>query len=267
MNTEELQRKAKELRHTVLDIGERSGHVHVTSCFSCVEILVALYYGKIYRPDKDAFILSKGHAAPLLYVILADLGYFPKEWLDTFGQAGSRLGTHPDIGIPGIEITTGSLGHGLGIAAGMALAAKMDGKDRTIYVLLSDGECYEGSTWEAAMFAAHHRLNNLVAIIDHNDMSATAFTEETLALEPLAEKWGAFEWMVYGNYFGGIPGHDMAQLGYWLRSAQARESLGPYVIIAATVKGKGVPFMENQPLWHGRVPKGDEYEDAKRCLL
>nr|HID58719.1 transketolase [Desulfobacterales bacterium] len=265
-NTEELKKKATQIRQSVLDMCYKAGTGHVTSAFSCVEILVALYYGGILRydpknpdwDDRDRFVMSKGQASVLLYPILADVGYFPREELDRFCQADGKFGVHLQHDVPGVEITSGSLGHGLGIATGMALAAKMDRKLNMVFALLGDGECYEGSVWEAAMFASHNRLNNLVAIIDRNYLCVTNFTENMLGLEPLERKWSSFGWNTKT-----IDGHSFNEIFQALDRIRSRKSAKPNVIIADTVKGQGVSFMCYEPLWHGIPPNGNHYLCAK----
>lgn len=262
----ELEKKANYIRNQVLDMCVRAGTGHVTSSFSCTEILVALYYGRILRydasnpklEDRDRFILSKGHASPLLYAILADLGFFPESEIWKFCQLDGRFGVHLQNDVPGVEITAGSLGHGLGIAAGIALAAKMDKELYTTFTLLGDGECYEGSVWEAAMFAGHHELNNLIAIVDRNWLCVTDFTEDCVRLNPLDKKWESCGWTVIT-----INGHSFEDIFSALDGFRSRRLNKPLIIIANTIKGKGVSFMENQPLWHGIAPMGKEAEMAK----
>lgn len=265
MNILQLEQKAADIRIKVLETAIKAGKGHVPPSFSWVEIAVALFYGDIlkYNPldpkweDRDRFILSKGHGCLTLYTILADLGYFPISELDRFDGDGSMLGGHPDIAIPGIEIISGSLGHGLGIGAGLALGAKMDSHNWKVFTVLGDGECEEGSVWEAAMFASHHRLNNLVAIIDRNGISATDYTENYITLEPLPLRWDVFGWEVVQ-----IKGHSFEELLDVLSMVRQRPSSKPLVIIANTMKGKGVSFMENSPLWHHQLPKGKDVERA-----
>ena len=265
-NLEQLEAKAKEIRNLVLDMCTTAKTGHVTSAFSCVEILVALHYAGVMRFDpmnpewegRDRFILSKGQASVILYPILADLGFFPKSDLDSFCKADGKFGVHLQHSVPGVEITSGSLGMGFGIATGTALAAK---KDRTLpmtFALLGDGECYEGSIWEAAMFAAHNDLNNLVAIVDRNYQCVTNFTENIVALEPMGKKWASFGWQVKR-----INGHSFSELLGALEGVRARRNRQPLVIIADTVKGQGVSFMEFNPIWHGAAPSGDEAKQAK----
>lgn len=269
LKTQELERKAKWLRKEVLEMCGRAGTGHVSSAFSCIEIMVALYYGGILNYDsanpgwdgRDRFIISKGHSGIAVYPILADLGFFPTSEIDKFAQEGGILGVHASKNIPGMEATTGSLGHGLGLAAGLALAAKMDAKLHMTFVLLGDGECYEGSVWEAAMFASHHHLNNLVAIIDRNMLCTTDFTENLVRLNPLDEKWYAFGWDVIT-----IDGHSFTQILPKIQGVRSRRSSNPTVIIANTIKGKGVSFMENVPLWHAVTPHGEQFEKAREDL-
>ena len=257
----DLEAKAADIRRQVLGIALKAGKGHVPPAFSWVELGVALYYGNILRfepsnpqwKERDRFLLSKGHACLTLYVILADLGFFPTSELDNFAGDGSLLAGHPDINIPGVDVVSGSLGHGLGIGAGLAMGARLSGENWLVFVLLGDGECDEGSTWEAAMFASHHKLINLVAIVDRNRLSATNFTEETLKLEPLAQRWQSFGWEATT-----VDGHNFKQILEILSTVQQRKSELPLVVIANTTKGKGVSFMENSPLWHHRLPKGEE---------
>lgn len=268
-NLIELKQKAKWVREQIFEMAIRVGHGHITSSFSCVEILVALYQGGILHfdasnpnlKDRDRFILSKGQAGLAIYPVLADLGFFPVSELMNFTQANSMLGCHADNNVPGVETVTGSLGHGLGIAVGLALCAKMDREDYLTITLLGDAECYEGSVWEAAMFAAHHQLNNLVAIIDRNQQGVLGFTEELLRLDPLEEKWKSFGWDVVT-----IDGHSFEQIFAASKGIRSTTSNKPCVIIANTIKGKGVSFMENQRGWHCRVPSGEQIELARQEL-
>lgn len=265
----DLEKQAKYLRNRVLDICVKAGTGHVTSSFSCAEILVALYYGGILRHNasdpkwdgRDRFILSKGQASPILYAILADLEFFSSEAIWKFAQEDGMFGVHLQSDVPGAEITSGSLGHGFGIAAGMALAAKMDNKPHMIFSLLGDGECYEGSIWESALFASHHKLTNLVAIVDRNQLCVTDYTERLVRLNPLDEKWRSFGWDAVT-----VDGHSFQELMPILETVRPRKSDRPLVIIANTIKGKGVSFMEGQILWHGIAPKGTEAEMAKAEL-
>jgi len=235
---------------------------HVAAGLSMADI-VATLYARVLRvrpeepewPGRDRFILSKGHAGACVYAALAECGFFPTEWLRTHYQDGSLLSGHVSHkGIPGVELSTGSLGHGLGVGAGMALSAKLDSENWRVFVLLSDGECDEGSNWEAILFAAHHRLDNLVAIVDYNKIQSLKPVPETLGLEPFAEKWTSFGWNVCE-----CDGHDVAALEKALNPAGNGR---PTVVIAHTTKGKGISFMENSVLWHYRTPQGEEYEAA-----
>jgi len=261
MDTEKLALKIR--RHAIMmtHLGKSS---HIGSVLSIADI-VAVLYGKVLVkrpeepdwPDRDRFILSKGHAGAAIYAALAETGYFPVEWLSQHCARGSKLSGHiSHIGIPGVEVSTGSLGHGLSIGAGMAYAAMLDGKKHRIFVLLSDGECDEGSTWEAVLFASHHKLSNLIAIIDYNKIQSLTSVEETIRLEPFAEKWKAFGWKEKE-----IDGHNHTELSENL-NVIPRDNKAPTCIIAHTVKGKGVSFMENSVLWHYRSPQGEEFEAA-----
>jgi len=266
---EKLKQKANYIRNQVLDMCAKAGTGHVNSSFSCVEIIVALYYGGILRfdprnpkwRDRDRFVLSKGQSSPLLYAILADLGFFPEDELNRFNQADGIFAVHLQHDVPGVEITSGSLGHGFGIAAGMALAAKMNRDLPMVFTLLGDGECYEGSIWETAMFASHNRLNNLIAIVDRNHLCATDFTENIVALEPMDEKWQACGWRAIN-----INGHSFEEILAALEGFRSRKSTQPLVIIADTRKGKGVEFLSDAPLWHSLAPKGQEAIEAKEEL-
>ena len=260
----ELSRLAWRIRHHVLWMTHRARASHIGSNFSMAELLAVLY-GRVLRidpadpdwPERDRFILSKGHGCAALYAVLAERGFFPLGWLETFCQNGSRLPGHAThTHIPGVEVSTGSLGHGLSLATGMAFAAKLGGKTHRVFVLISDGECDEGSTWEAMLFAAHHGLDNLTVIVDYNKIYSVDFVKTVLALEPLAAKWRSFGWAVCE-----IDGHDLDQVETAL-SQVPYEHLRPSCVIAHTVKGKGVSFMENQVLWHFRTPQGAEFEAA-----
>ncbi|MBI4333164.1 MAG: transketolase [Chloroflexi bacterium] len=269
MDTDQLTAMARTVRNHVLEMvaGARKGHIG--GAFSATDILVSLYFGGILRVDpknpswgdRDRFILSKGHSCVALYAILAERGFFPASELDSFCQNGSRLGGHPDRRIPGVEADTGSLGHGLGIGAGLALSARIGRQNYKTVVLLGDGECYEGSVWEAAMFAGHHQLSNLVAIVDRNCQCVTDFTEDCNRLEPFADKWRAFNWDVRE-----VDGHSFEQLVGAFKDFGSRGSGKPLSIIANTVKGKGVTFMERTLVWHHSVPSSKNLEEARRQL-
>lgn len=259
---------ALRLRRHVVRMCSAGGSSHVGSCLSIADI-IALLYGEVLRidpadpswPERDRFILSKGHAGACVYAALAERGFFPKAQLERHYRNGSNLSGHVSHkGVPGVELSTGSLGHGLGIGAGMAMQFRRTGGQQRAYVLLSDGECDEGSVWEAALFAAHHKLSNLCAVIDHNKLQSLARVEDTISLEPFADKWRAFGWNVER-----IDGHDHPALRRAFASA-AEAADRPTCILADTIKGRGVSFMENQVLWHYRSPQGDELEAALREL-
>ena len=243
---------AKDIRKKILKMMYESQTAHLGSCLSCVELLTILYF-KILKinpkhplsENRDRFILSKGHGAAALYATLSQRGFFPEKILDTYCQDGGKLPGHSTINcVPGVEVSTGSLGHGLPMGVGMAVAAKNDGKDYRIFVLMSDGECEEGSVWEAAMFAAHHKLDNLIGIIDYNKLQAFGRTNEIMALEPLKEKWSAFGWQVKE-----VNGHNFSEIEKSLSKIPFRKGK-PSLLIAHTIKGKGVSFMEDKLEWH-----------------
>lgn len=269
MNISQLKKKAVWVRRQILEMIVAAGKGHIGGAFSCTDILMVLYYADVLRfkphhpdwPGRDRLIFSKGHSVVALYAILADLGFFKVSELMTFCQNGSMLGGHPDRNIPGIEADTGSLGHGLGIACGLALSAKMDKKDFLSVVLLGDGECYEGSVWEAALFAGHHRLNNLIAVIDRNMQCVTSFTEECNRLEPLEDKWRSFGWDTVV-----IDGHSYKDLIRIFKGFRNRKSHKPIVVIARTIKGKGVSFMEGKLEWHHALPCGTQLAIARQEL-
>jgi transketolase len=265
----QLEQKALDIRKTTLDVCIKAGTGHVTSSMSCIDIMVALYYGDVLRVDpqnpewegRDRFILSKGQASPALYTILADKGFYGKENLNGFAQKGGMFGVHLQHSVPGVEITTGSLGQGLGVAAGIALGAKMSRELYLTISLIGDGECYEGSVWETAMFASHHKLNNLVFIMDRNYLCATDFTENLIELGTMEDKWLSFGWDVKR-----VDGHNMAEIMDSLQNLRNRKSTKPLIIIADCVKGQGIESMSNIPLWHGAAPKGDFAEQCKSEL-
>lgn len=269
MTPEELKKKAYYIRYLILEAIVAAGKGHIGGAFSCTDILTTLYYGNIMRydankpnwDDRDRLLLSKGHSGVALFAVLADLGFFDLNELQTFCQDNSRLGGHPDRLIPGIEADTGSLGHGLGIGIGMALRAKMDKKDYLTFVLLGDGECYEGSIWEALLFAGHHKLNNIVAIIDRNQQCVLDYTEDCVRLDPLDLKLQAFGWDVET-----IDGHSFAELLRIFSNINKRLAKKPIAIIANTVKGKGVSYMEGQLKWHHGLPDKNEYRIAVKEL-
>lgn len=259
-----MEETAKHIRRLILKMAMRAGGGHVAPSLSCVEILVGLYHGGILRvdpenpewDDRDRFILSKGHAGLALYAVLADMDFFPLQWLDEWNMPGGKVGGQTHSTAPGVDLSTGALGHGLSVGAGMALAAKRDGKAWRTFVLLGDGECQEGSIWEGAAFAGHHKLNNLTAIIDRNELQALANTSDVMSVEPLVDRWHSFGWCVTN-----IDGHDMQQL-----KSAVHECHVPQLIIAHTVKGKGLSFMEGIPIWHFRIPEVPEIEVMRREL-
>ena len=255
---------ALRLRRHVVQMTSRGNSSHVGSCLSIADIMAVLY-GDILRIDpsnprwagRDRFILSKGHAGACVYAALAETGYFPVDKLADHYQNGSLFSGHVSHkGIPGVEFSTGSLGHGLGVGAGMASQLKRLGGKQRVFVVLSDGECDEGSNWEAILFAAHRKLDNLIAIVDYNKMQSLGAISETLGLEPFAEKWRAFNWTVRQ-----VNGHDHSDLHNALANLPL-EVGRPTVIIADTLKGKGVSFMEGAVLWHYRSPQGEEFAAA-----
>lgn len=259
---------SKKIRKSILKIIYRTKSPHIGGSLSTVEILVSLFFKALKvspadpaNPNRDRFILSKGHACPAFYAVLAERGFMTEEDLQGFAVDNGVLEQHPTRDIKrGIEVSTGSLGHGLSIGIGMALAAKKERKNYKIYVLLSDGELNEGSVWEAAMFASHHNLDNLVAIIDYNKIQALGYTKNIINLEPLSKRWSSFGWAV-----SEIDGHDYGQIlevfdkiPFSIRK--------PNIIIGHTVKGKGISFMEDKLLWHYRSPNDEEYEMALKEL-
>lgn len=268
MDLTHIQQIARELRGTVIEMTHEAKPAHLASALSCIDILAVLYWSvlridpaKPLAEDRDRFILSKGHAALALYAVLAKRGFCSEETLRTFNNNGGKLAEHPGPQcIPGVEAATGSLGHGLPIGNGLALAARLGRRDNRTFVLLSDGECNEGSVWEAAMFAGKQKLSHLCAIVDFNKWQATGRSQEILALDPLPEKWQAFGWETVR-----LDGHDVGALHAALAELP-RRSGKPLAIIADTVKGKGVSFMEDDNNWHYRVPTREETDAAKREL-
>ena len=271
VSIQSLEKKAKEIRLKTFEMVTNVGKGHLGGSFSNLEILVALYYGGILRFDaknpkwegRDIFILSKGHASNSLYVILADLEFFHESELEKFSQDGSFLGQHSEAIVSGIEVGTGSLGHGLGVGGGMALGNKIDGKDNLVFVMLGDGECQEGSVWEAAMFAGHHELYNLIAIVDRNKLGSEDFTENTCKLEPFADKWRDFGWEVKEIK----DGHSFPEIFEVFKDCRNRKNPKPLMIIANTIKGKGLSCLENLPKAHHTVPRGEEAERSRKELL
>jgi transketolase len=257
------QELAKRIRRHCILMASRANASHIGSCLSIADLLAVLYRSVLrydaQRPDwpeRDRFILSKGHGCAALYAVLAECGYFPEALLETYYQNGSLLMGHATHHVPGIEVSTGSLGHGLTIGTGMALAAKRDGKTHRIFCLVSDGECDEGSTWEPALFAPQHRLDNLVVLVDYNKIQSFGRVDEVIDLSPLADKWHAFGWAVKE-----IDGHDLMQIEGTLTSLPFCDGR-PSCVVAHTVKGKGVSYMEDQLAWHYRAPRAELLEQA-----
>lgn len=263
MNLRELETKAVRLRKRLLQLIYNAGAGHTGGDLSCLDILIVLY-NRILRvspetvsdPNRDRYVQSKGHSVEALYVVLAERGFFTESELETLCRYKSRFIGHPTRKVPGIEMNTGALGHGLSISVGMALAGKMDGAPYRVFTLLGDGELAEGSNWEAAMAAAHYRLDNLIAIVDYNTLQITGPVREVMCSDPLDEKFRAFGWGVKT-----VDGHDVRALTDVL-CAVPFESGKPSVLFARTVKGKGVSFMENDPKWHHGVPSDTEFERA-----
>ena len=266
-HTDDLPAIARALRGKLVEMSHNAGAPHLGSALSCVDILVAAYWN-ILRidptaptdPARDRFILSKGHAASALYAVLAKRGFFSEDLLDTFGHEGSCLAEQPaPFCAPGVELATGSLGHGLPVAIGLAMGARIRGIDHKIVVAMSDGECNEGSVWEAAMFAPAQKLGSLCVVIDYNKWQATGRSNDIMAMESLAAKWTAFGWDT-----SEVDGHDINAL------TRAMQQIGsgdrPIAVVAHTVKGKGVSFMEDDNNWHYRIPKAEEVTGAKQEL-
>lgn len=268
LSVTELKEVARNLRRHVVEMIATAGSGHPGGSLSAADIITALYF-RVLRydphnaqwPDRDRFILSKGHAAPILYAALAEGGYFPVEELLTLRKLDSRLQGHTDRNLtPGVEMSAGALGQGLSFSVGVALAARLDRRDYRVYVLLSDGECDEGQTWEAALSAAHFKLDNLVAIVDCNRLQLSGWTRDIMNLEPFAQKWQAFGWHTIE-----IDGHDLDGILAALQECQNMKAK-PTVVIAHTTKGKGVSFMENNVAFHGKPPTPEEAEKALKEL-
>ncbi|MBQ9993021.1 MAG: transketolase [Firmicutes bacterium] len=261
---QEMKKQARAMRCEIIKMLEKSASGHPGGSLSAADIVAALYFGKMNidpanprDPKRDRFVLCKGHAAPALYAALALRGFFPVEELDTLRKIDSHLQGHPDMNkLPGVDMSTGSLGQGLSAAAGMALAGKCDNADYYVYALLGDGEQEEGQVWEAAMFAAHYQLGKLIAFTDNNHLQIDGRITDVMSPEPLDKKWEAFGWQVLK-----IDGHDMQAICDAIEAGTACEDK-PTMIICETVKGKGVSFMENQVGWHGTAPKKEQAEQA-----
>lgn len=267
---QDLELKAKLFRREILEMTFLAGSGHPGGSMSAIDIITVLYY-YIMRvdpnnpqwEDRDRFILSKGHVCPALYTVLAEKGFFPKEALWTLRKPGSILQGHPDMRItPGVDMSTGSLGQGLSVACGMALAARLDNKEFSTYCMMGDGEIQEGNIWEGALFAAHYNLDNLIAILDKNKLQIAGFTEDIIALDPLIAKWEAFGWDVIEL----LDGNDIDQIICAFDSIKSLTGK-PKIIIANTIKGKGVSFMEDQPEYHGRALSASEMDRARKELM
>lgn len=264
MSLDTLQLLSREIRARVVRTSHRAQVPHLGSCLSCVDILVSCYFeilnidpDKPTHPNRDRFILSKGHAAPALFQVLAKRGFFPLEQLEHFGSDGSYFGEHPPAPgyLSGVEAATGSLGHGMPMALGMALAARIKHESYRVVALLSDGECNEGSIWESAMLAASQKVSNLAVVVDFNKWQATGRSQQVMALDPLRAKWEAFGWATEE-----IDGHDHGAITEALRPVESRDK--PTCVIAHTVKGRGVSFMEDDNNWHYRTPSAEELDVA-----
>ncbi len=260
----ELQQKAKSLRKVILDVVFKAQSGHPGGSLSAIDVMTALYFYKLrIEPknpswvERDRFVLSKGHCSPALYSVLAERGYFPKTELDTFRKINSRLQGHPEFTCPGVDFAGGSLGQGICFSIGLALAGKLDRKNYKVYVMIGDGESQEGSVWEASMAAPHYKLDNLIAILDKNQVQETGKTSEVMDLGNVVDKWQAFGWNVLE-----INGHDMNQIVTALDKATAFTNGKPTMIIANTIKGKGVSFMELNHKFHGKAPNEAEYQKA-----
>ncbi len=263
--TEIVQSKARAIRCHIVEMVGKAGSGHPGGSLSCADILAVLYFGGVLRvnpqeprwPDRDRLVLSKGHAAPALYAVLAEKGFFGLDQLLTLREYGSILQGHPDCRkAPGVDVSTGSLGQGLSQAVGIALAGRLDKKDYKVWAILGDGECQEGQIWEAAMSASHYKLGNLTAIVDHNHLQIDGPVQRVMSVEPIGAKFEAFGWRVVS-----VDGHDVPGL-LTTFSDIPFHGQKPTAIIAETVKGKGVSFMEGAAGWHGKAPKGEELEKA-----
>ncbi len=263
-DSHDLKAFAKEIRKAALRMVHKAKSSHLGGALSMTDLLAVLY-GKALRidpshptaEDRDRLILSKGHACSSLYAALAERGFFPKDWLDEYCTNGGKLAGHATHNnVPGVELSTGSLGHGLSVACGLALAAKRDCKSHRVFVILGDGECDEGSTWEAALFARHHKLDNLTTIVDYNNLQGLGTTDEVLTLEPFAEKGVSFGWAV-----NEIDGHNIDEICKSLNVLPFQTGR-PSCVVARTTKGKGASFMENRLSWHYKSPNDEEYSIA-----
>lgn len=266
MDLKTVSDHARSMRHNIIDMIHEAGSGHPGGSLSATDILAVLYFGGIMNqdgnnpddPNRDRFILSKGHAAPALYAVLAEAGYIPVEELKTLRKLGTRLQGHPDSNLlPGVEVSTGSLGQGLSIAAGLAAGLRLENNDAHVFTLLGDGECQEGQVWEAATFAAFNNLNKLIAIVDHNGLQIDGDVFEVCEVTSLCDKFRAFGWDVHE-----VDGHDLQALYDVLSICKETTSDKPQAIIAKTVKGRGVSFMENNAGWHGKAPDDEQTRQA-----
>lgn len=266
MNIEEMKRKVRDLKKIGYEAVLKANHGHLGGSFSCAEFLVVLYYSGMLKYDsknpswegRDYFILSKGHANNFLFPLLADVGFFPQSEIENYGKNGTLLGGHCEPTIPGMEIITGSLGHGLGIVAGMALANKIDGKNNHFYVLVGDGESQEGSIWEALMFISKHNLMNLTVIFDNNGLSSEDYINDTSALQPLSPKLQSFGFDAIS-----VDGHNLSLI---IDALEYNSVNKPKAIILKTIKGKGLSTVENLPKSHHTLPRGEDVETCRRSL-
>jgi transketolase len=270
LSVDELKELSKELRVDIIQMLVEAGSGHPGGSLSAIDALAVLYFGGIlnyrpdepHRPDRDRFVLSKGHCSPAMYATLARAGFFPRDWLKTFRKFESRLQGHVDrTRVPGVEASSGSLGQGLSIAVGFAIAAKLDKADWRTYCMLGDGESQAGQVWEATMSAPKFSLDNLCAIVDNNQVQQTGKVEEVMPLTPLADKFRAFNWHAIE-----VDGHDHAQLLEAFKEARATTGR-PTAIVSHTVKGKGVSWMELNPDWHGKAPNAEQGEKAIAEIL
>lgn len=278
LNIAYFKGKAKNIRIKTLKMQHQAQKGHLGGALSVTEILITLYYSglinispnKIKDPMRDRIIFSKGHACLSLFAVLADKGFFPEKELEKYGQNGTILGGHPDHRVPGVEISSGSLGHGLGIGAGIAYAAKLDNQKFLTYVILGDGECNEGSVWEAIIFAAAQKLNNLIAIVDNNQVAATSKTQKFVGSALLEDKWKSFGWETIS-----IDGNNFSQVIQAIKRSKSRRKYTqgldgknekPFVVIANTIKGKGVSFMEGEAKWHHGVANDTQFKQAMQEL-
>ncbi len=266
VHTDSLERIAREMRCNVLSMIGEAGSGHPGGSLSCIDILTALYFGGVLKhnptdPDmaeRDRFILAKGHAAPALYATLSKAEYFPEEELKTLRKLGSRLQGHPDSSlVPGVEVSTGSLGQGLSISCGIACGLQLQNQPGYVFTLMGDGECEEGQVWEAAMFAAHRKLGNLVAIVDGNGLQIDGRVQDVCNPENICNKFAAFGWETCE-----VDGHDIGALIDTLSKIKAADTNSPHLVMAHTVKGKGVSFMEDEAGWHGKAPNAEQLKAA-----